>query len=430
MVKYYNVLDRADPFYTFENNDNIPVYFFMSVVVALFFGLTMSAEELFRDRRILKREQFLHLSRFSYLTSKVVIMFSISAIQTLTFMVIGNIILEIPLSEFRYWLILFSSSCFANMLGLNISAAFNSAVTIYILIPLLIIPQLLLSGVVINFEKFNPKVGNPLGIPIAGEVMASRWAFEAYMVTQFKDNPFEKQFYELDKTIAEADFKRHYYIPELESHLASCLNSRSNWRNPNDQKMNNSLTLLKNEIGYELEHIGVENFPDYKNLAIGKFDSAVYQNSMKFLSTLKQYYLLRFNKAMADRENKVSVLTSTPERNAAYERMRANYQNKAVSAAVRNLTTPNRIVEYDGKLIQKIYSIYLDDHKPKHLLDFSAILFQPTKHFLGRSWDTYYFNICVIWAMTLFLYIILYFDLLRKFIALFEQRKLRRRDRD
>lgn len=429
MVKYYNVLDREDPFYSFENNDNIPVYFFMSVVVALFFGLTMSAEELFRDRRILKREQFLHLSRSSYLQSKVVIMFSISAIQTFTFMVIGNLILEIPLSEFRYWLILFSSSCFANLLGLNISAAFNSAVTIYILIPLLIIPQLLLSGVVINFEKFNPKVGNPLGIPIAGEVMASRWAFEAYMVTQFKDNPFERQFYELDKTIAEADFKRHYYIPELESHLAACLNNRGGWRNPNDEKMINSLTLLKNEIGYELEHVGVENFSDYKNLEIGKFDSTVYQNSMKFLSTLKQYYLLRLNRAMADRENRVSILTNSPERSADYERMRARYQNKAVSAAVKSLTTPNRIVEYDGKLIQKMYSIYLDDHKPKHPFDFSAILFQPTKHFMGRHWDTYYFNICVIWAMTLFLYIALYFDLLRKFIHLFEQRKLRRRDR-
>jgi hypothetical protein len=132
---------------------------------------------------------------------------------------------------------------------------------------------------------------------------------------------------------------------------------------------------------------------------------------------------------MADREDKVGNLTSSPERNQAYERMRARYQNKAVSAMVKNLTTPNRIVEYDGKLIQKMYSIYLDDHKPKHSFDFSAILFQPTKHFLGYQWDTYYFNIFIIWAMTLFLYIALYFDLLRKFIQLFEQRKLRRRDR-
>src|SRR5439155_138231 len=82
-----------------------------------------------------------------------------------------------------------------NVLGLNISSAFDSAVTIYILIPILIIPQLLLSGVVISFDKFNPKVGTPNGIPLLGEMMASRWAFEAYMVTQFKDNPLEKKFY-------------------------------------------------------------------------------------------------------------------------------------------------------------------------------------------------------------------------------------------
>src|SRR5690606_14297295 len=69
MVKYYNVLDGRSE-YSFYNNANIPVYFFMSVVVALFFGLTMSAEEIFRDRKILKRERFLHLSRSSYLVSK------------------------------------------------------------------------------------------------------------------------------------------------------------------------------------------------------------------------------------------------------------------------------------------------------------------------------------------------------------------------
>jgi ABC transport system ATP-binding/permease protein len=429
MVKYYNILDRENPDYTFANNDNIPVYFFMSVVVALFFGLTMSAEEIFRDRKILKREQFLHLSRYSYLSSKVTIMFSISAFQTLAFMVIGNLILEIPLTEFRYWFILFSSSCFANMLGLNISSAFNSAVTIYILIPLLIIPQLLLSGVVINFDKFNPKVGNPMGIPLAGEIMVSRWAFEAYMVTQFKDNPFEKQFYELDKTIAESDFKRHYHIPELESHLSACLNNRSNWRNRDNVQMINSITLLRNEIGYELQNLGYNNFQDYEKLSIGEFDSTVYQSTLKFLSTLKQVYILRFNKSMAAREQLVDSLTSTPELHARYERMRLRYQNKAVVTMVKNLATPNRIVEYDGKLIQKMYPIYIDDHKPKHFFDFSAILFQPAKHFAGWYFDTYYFNIAVIWCMTAFLFMTLYFDVLKKFMLLFEHRKLRKRER-
>ena len=135
-VKYYEEVGAENTEYTFFNNSNIPVYFFMSVVVALFIGLIISAEEIFRDRKILKRERYLNLSSSSYLISKVVILFSISALQTFTFVLIGNWILGIPLTEMRYWLILFSTACFANVLGLNISSAFDSAVTIYILIPI------------------------------------------------------------------------------------------------------------------------------------------------------------------------------------------------------------------------------------------------------------------------------------------------------
>jgi hypothetical protein len=107
---------------------------------------------------------------------------------------------------------------------------------------------------------------------------------------------------------------------------------------------------------------------------------------------------------------------------------RNKYQNKQVATAVKNVATPNRIVENEGKLYQRIYPIYQEDHKPRHLLDFSANLFQPTKHFWGRYFDTLYFNISVIWGMTVILFITLYFDLLKKFMELFEQRKQRKRD--
>ncbi|MDZ7649100.1 MAG: hypothetical protein U5K54_19105 [Cytophagales bacterium] len=40
-------------------------------------------------------------------------------------------------------------------MGLNISSAFNSAVTVYVLIPLLLIPQMILSGVLFDFDKLN-----------------------------------------------------------------------------------------------------------------------------------------------------------------------------------------------------------------------------------------------------------------------------------
>ncbi len=428
MVKYYDALEGNE--YTFYNNDNIPVFFFMSVVVALFFGLTMSAEEIFRDRKILKRERFLHLSRSSYLTSKVTVMFCISAIQTILFILVGNAVLGIPLTELRYWFILFSCTCFANMLGLNISASFDSAVTIYILIPLLIIPQLLLSGVVIEFDKFNPKVGKPIGVPTMGEMMASRWAFEAYMVTQFRDNAFERQFYELDKQMAQAEYKRQYLIPSLESRLAFCVNNRGDWRNPRATGMVNSLNLLKSEISRELALVGDQHFPEVSRLEVGKFDSTVYQHASVFLDNLKKFYSRRYSRASSAKDQRIAEMTATEEQQAQFAAMRERYVNQGVSDAVKNLRSTERIVEYKGHFIQKIYPIYMEEHRPSNLLDFSANLYQPTKHFLGFYIDTLYFNIAVIWSMTVVLFVTLYYDVLRRMVKALEgNRRYRRRDR-
>ncbi|NOT76147.1 MAG: ATP-binding cassette domain-containing protein [Cyclobacteriaceae bacterium] len=413
-VKYYDVIGVDNPKYTFYSNYNIPVYFFMSVVVALFVGLIVSSEEIFRDRKILKRERFLHLSRNSYLLSKVVILFFLSGIQTLTFIVVGNVILEIPFTEIRYWMIIFSCSCFANLLGLNISSAFDSAVTIYILIPVLVIPQLIMSGVVISFDKFNPEVGKPNGIPVLGEMMASRWAFEAFMVTQFKDNPFEKQFYGYDQKEAEAEYKRTYLVPVLESKLAFVLDQKAYWRNKRNIPTVNALDLLRSEITYELARVGSERFPEVDQLVVGKFDSVTYFKTKEFLSVLKKYYAIRSSNAKNDRQALIQKLTSTPEKKQAFDRMHQAYENQSVTAMVENSNEINRIVEWQGRLIQKFYPIYFTDHRPRNQFDFQANFFVPTKYFLGRIYDTFYFNLAVIWIMTFILYFTLYFDLLKK----------------
>ena len=209
--------------YVFGRNDNIPAYLFMSIIVALFMGMTVSAEEIVRDRKILKREAFLNLSKLSYFLSKMGILFTISAIQTLSFVLIGNWILDIQGMLLDTWLVLFSVSCFANMLGLNISASFNSAVTIYILIPLLLIPQLVLSGAMFSFEKLNHYVGSDDKVPYIADIMVSRWAFEAVSVNQYKDNHFMEQFYELEKEESFADFRQVYLLPELESRIKKCM---------------------------------------------------------------------------------------------------------------------------------------------------------------------------------------------------------------
>ncbi|MCE2732240.1 MAG: ATP-binding cassette domain-containing protein [Flammeovirgaceae bacterium] len=415
IVRYYNVDDHIHLGYVFGSNLNMPAYFFMSVIVALFMGLTVSAEEIIRDRKILKREAFLHLSRSSYIFSKISILFILSAIQTFTFVLVGNTILGIEGMLLPHWAILFTVSCFANILGLNISASFNSAVTIYILIPLLLIPQLILSGVVVRFDKLNPAIGNSSTVPFVGDLMASRWAFEAAMVTQFKDNKFEREFYPYDKVMSNADYKKIYLIPELETRLQYCMQYYQS-KEPNlRQRVEDDFQLLRNELRNEIKLVGSENKPFIDNLYAAKFSENVYNETTAFINAIRQFYIKRFNKADQEKEKKIQSLTKTPEAEAEFEKFKMRYRNEAIADFVRNISEQHRVIEKDHRLIQKIYPVYKDPD-PDHMVDFNAQFYMPKKHFLNANIDTLYFNLSVVWSMTILLAFTLYFDVLRRIV--------------
>ncbi len=414
IVRYYNVDDPFNSGYLFSKNLNIPAHLFMSVIVALFMGLTVSAEEIIRDRKILKREKFLHLNRSSYIFSKISILFVISAIQTALFVWVANSILQIQGMFLIHWGILFTGSCFANLLGLNISSAFNSAVTIYILIPILLIPQLILSGVVVKFDKLNPLIGNTSTVPLVGDLMASRWAFEAAMVAQYKDNKFEKEFYIYDKAMADADYKKIYLIPELESQLNFISLNRYSQEPAIKKEIAERLDLIRTTLQRE-ENITKGKFHYIDQLTIERYDSSINEPLTKYLETLKRFYVNRYNRADQQKDAKVEMLTSTPEKEKEFENQRNAYQNEAIADLVRNTVEQQRIIETGGKLVQKIYPVYKDPD-PDHIVDFDAQFYMPAKHFLNQNIDTYWFNLGVIWSMTLALAITLYWEVLRRII--------------
>jgi ABC-type multidrug transport system ATPase subunit len=415
-VRYYHQ-DSTHHDYIFFDNPNLPAYLFMSVIVALFMGLTVSAEEIIRDRKILKREAFLHLSRGSYLFSKITILFALSAVQTLLFVLIGNFILGIHGMTLTYWLILFASSCFANILGLNISSAFNSAVTIYILIPVLLIPQLLLSGVVVKFDKLNPSLSNPTSVPLVGDMMTSRWAFEALMVAQFKDNDFERQVYEFDKVMSQSDYKMVYYLPTLESKLDYVRINHKNIQPDVQQTVTASLDLLRYELTSEaaatLAPEKVQN--DLAALAPGRYDSTAHAEAHALMRVLRKVYSNRHNAAQTKKDQVVQRLMSDLGGREAYDQYRYRHQNQAITDLVTNTSDLIRIAETDNQLVQKIYPIY-QDPDPSHIVDFKAQFYVPNKHFLNTNISTPWFNVLVIAAMIYLGIVALYFDWLRKLL--------------
>jgi energy-coupling factor transporter ATP-binding protein EcfA2 len=204
--------------YSVMDNKNLVSYFFMAVIVATFTGMSGSAEEIIKDRALLKREQFLHLSYGSYIWSKIVYMAFVSLIQTLLFIVVGNAIMELHGLFTTWWLILFMTALLANLTGLLLSQCLNSVVAIYISIPMLLIPQILLCGLVVSFSDLTPKstTGN---VPIVGDLIPSRWSYEALAVTSFTDNEYERNFFELDKKKYETQYYNMGLLYELQSQL-------------------------------------------------------------------------------------------------------------------------------------------------------------------------------------------------------------------
>jgi ABC-type multidrug transport system ATPase subunit len=414
VIRYKNSPESSS--YIYRYNDNIPAYILVAILVALFMGLTVSAEEIIRDKKIQKRESFLNLSRTSYLSSKLIILFVLSAVQTLSFVLIGNWILEIQGMTISYWMVLFTMSCFANILGLNISASFNSVVTVYITIPLILIPQIVLSGVMFSFDKLNDMISTKGKVPVIADFIAARWGFEALAIDQYKSNAYQSSYYELEKTQSKAYYKYTYLIPELSERLER---SRFHAKDKSDSVqaiLAKDLKIIREEIIAEPNKQGL-SLDINTALTNHSFDDNVAQKIEIYLQTLKQGYIGQFNEADNKREKLIEFKSKDPEYNlTAYKNL---YYNESLADFMKNASAKTRIIEYEGRLIQQIDPVYSDPVNITSKLDYRAHFLAPTKHFAGINLSTYVFNMLVVWILTALLYITLYFEAFKGIMALF-----------
>jgi ABC-type multidrug transport system ATPase subunit len=400
IIKYYSSTKNGE--YIFRENPNLPAYIFMCVIVSLFLGMSVSAEEIFADRKILKREKFLDLSRFSYIASKVGLMFSISALQTLLFVLVGNSILEINGMFFTYWTVLFSVSCFANLLGLNISAAFKSAVTIYILIPFLLIPQLLLAGVIVKFENLHPVLSSSSRVPATGNIMCSRWAFEALAVEQFKNNAFEKPIFEWNRKINYGNYIQNYWadaILEKQEEIEANIETEKNKK------------IIVSELKLKSVDAGFSNKLTTQNFRTNEVKVEV--------EKIKNYYSKIARTASEQKEQLLKKFVSDSIKRHEYKLLQQKNENEALTLMLRNSQEVNKIQEENERLFPHYDQIYLKSNEN----GFSSHFYTPQKSFFGLELNTLVFNVSVIWAMSLLLILMLYYNILEKFLNLFESRK-------
>ncbi|MDR2928244.1 MAG: ATP-binding cassette domain-containing protein [Cytophagaceae bacterium] len=391
--------------YIFYKNPNLTVYNIIAIIIAIFIGLSVSAEEIINDRKILRRESFLNLSRLSYLFSKVIILAVLSLIQTGLFVLIGNSIIQIKGMALAYWGILFTSSVFANLLGLVISDTMKKTVNIYILIPFLIIPQLILSGVFVSYDQLNPRLSSPKTIPWYGEVITARWAFEAVTVDYFKNNGYQENFFVFDKLKSQSTYYKDYWLPEMRNSLKHY--TKSDDANEKER----ILQLLKNEIDKHnaLNRQGL--LFETELLSPDSFSDTVSDGLEKFFEQIRIYYVGLYSKADEKMEAVKKEMISAYGDEWLTE-LRNRHHNEGLERFVRrsNDIFSGKIIQYKDELVQKFDPIY---EEPAGKL-LKAQFMASDKRLGNNSFDTFYVNLVVMWLMNVLMFLILYFGLLTK----------------
>jgi hypothetical protein len=337
-------------------------------------------------------------------------MFLFAAIQTGTFVLAGNLILGIRGMTLTYWIILFSTSALASLTGLNISSAFNSVVTIYILIPFIIIPQLLFSGVLVKFDNLHRRedVHNEF-VPALGELMPARWAYEALAVEQYKSNRYQKNFFDYELEISQNNWYASFLVEALKRDLWECRNysDSSGYAGTVEasfDKLSRYLSSLSGLAGFDPPPREL-----LSSLDISRFNPSASRYAERYLDSLAGHFRAVRKSNILKKDSVSSALLSQIGKEA-FIKLKEDYTNNRLREIVLDDFSTVRIVETKDKYIQKYEPAYM---KPVSRTG-RAHFYAPWKRIGDLTVGTLWFNVAILWFASFLLYAALYFRLLKK----------------
>ena len=209
--------------YDFASAYHIPTFLFLSLIVAMFLGLTNSADDIIRDRAVLQRERNLNVRLPYYVFSKTISLGVFAFFQCVLFVLIGNYLLAI---RGMFWIdlgIMFMTAMSGVSLGLVVSSLVADPKTAANIVPLILIPQIIMGGALIKYEDMNRNLGlvytftrwfsehpnvegskkmsSRLEVPFVCQFVAMRWSYEEVIVAQAKLNPLTRRQDRVDEEI-------------------------------------------------------------------------------------------------------------------------------------------------------------------------------------------------------------------------------------
>ena len=149
---------------------------FIFSCIAIWIGLSNAIREIVKESAIYFRERLLNLGLLPYLSSKLIVRGGLALAQTLLISAVVLLVFKAPKSELISWPLGFAITTFLTLLAstslsLMLSAFVKTENEGNGILPLVMIPQIIFSGVLFTLEGWSSKLS---------WLMLSRWSIGAY----------------------------------------------------------------------------------------------------------------------------------------------------------------------------------------------------------------------------------------------------------
>jgi len=277
--------------------------------------------------------------------------------------------------------------------------------------------MLLLGGAMIRFDDLHKSISRKIYVPVAGDVMVTRWAYEALMVEEFKSNKFEKPFFNYDMQISQNDWYASFLIPELKAKINECVTAGKEEKYRDYCKMN--LRKVKYHLNELSSITGIKPGAWLESVNYDDFSGHTGDQVIEYLDSLGFSLRMAIREINAEKDALYDQMRMAMGNDKLLELREKNY-NENLADIVRNTLNKNKILDSDNRLIQKADPIFM---KPGSKFG-RAHFYAPYKQIGDLKIDTLPFNVIIIWLMTIGLSVTLYFNILKKFIIFLESLKL------
>lgn len=178
---------EKDSFTFYETSKQV---IFTLAASAVWIGLLNSLQEITKENDIYRRERAVNLHLVPYILSKILILGTLTLVQSVAFMIVFRSVMDLPTKnligsvQVELFLSFFLATMAATSLGLFVSSIVGNSDRAMGLAPVLLIPQLIFNGLVFNIEGFSKS--------IISDFVISKWAARAFSISvDLNDKPTE-----------------------------------------------------------------------------------------------------------------------------------------------------------------------------------------------------------------------------------------------